>query len=167
MCSINVLLLLDVVVELFFIVCCQLVVICCVLVQDVWFIIMDEFMVLLIYQEVEGLLYVVCQLCERGICIVFVSYCLEEVMVVLDCISVLKDGNLVGILLVVEVIICWFGFLMMGQEFDYQVCDLWQGQGSMLVLEVCNFSCKGEYYNVFLKVEVGEVVLIVGLLGVG
>lgn len=35
------------------------------------------------------------------------------------------------------------GFLMTGQEFDYQVRDLWQGQGSTPVLEVRNLSRKG------------------------
>ncbi len=56
---------------------------------------------------------------------------------------------------------------MTGQEFDFQVRDLWQGQGSTPVLEVRNLSRKGEYHNVSLKVEAGEVVSIVGLLGAG
>ena len=130
-------------------------------------IIMDEPTASLTHQEVEGLLHVVRQLRERGICIVFVSHRLEEVMAVSDRISVLKDGNLVGTLPAAEVTTRRLGFLMTGQEFDFQVRDLWQGQGSTPVLEVRNLSRKGEYHNVSLKVEAGEVVSIVGLLGAG
>ncbi|HBQ7840356.1 TPA: sugar ABC transporter ATP-binding protein, partial [Klebsiella pneumoniae] len=130
-------------------------------------IIMDEPTASLTHQEVEGLLHVVRQLRERGICIVFVSHRLEEVMAVSDRISVLKDGNLVGTMPAAEVTTRRLGFLMTGQEFDYQVRDLWQGQGSTPVLEVRNLSRKGEYHNVSLKVEAGEVVSIVGLLGAG
>ncbi|MDR8248233.1 sugar ABC transporter ATP-binding protein, partial [Acinetobacter baumannii] len=68
--------------------------ICRALAQDARLIIMDEPTASLTHQEVEGLLHVVRQLRERGICIVFVSHRLEEVMAVSDRISVLKDGNL-------------------------------------------------------------------------
>ena len=126
---------------------------------------MDEPTASLTHQEVEGLLHVVRQLRERGICIVFVSHRLEEVMAVSDRISVLKDGNRhhAGGRGTTRRL----SFLMTGQEFDFQVRDLWQGQGSTPVLEVRNLSRKGEYHNVSLKVEAGEVVSIVGLLGVG
>lgn len=165
--SINVSLPLDAAVESLSIARCQLVAICRALAQDARLIIMDEPTASLTHQEVEGLLHVVRQLRERGICIVFVSHRLEEVMAVSDRISVLKDGNLVGTLPAAEVTTRRLGFLMTGQEFDYQVRDLWQGQGSTPVLEVRNLSRKGEYHNVSLKVEAGEVVSIVGLLGAG
>jgi simple sugar transport system ATP-binding protein len=64
-------------------------------------------------------------------------------MAVSDRISVLKDGNLVGTLPAAEVTTRRLGFLMTGQEFDYQVRDLWQGKGSTPVLEVRNLSRKG------------------------
>ena len=94
--SINVSLPLDAAVESLSIARCQLVAICRALAQDARLIIMDEPTASLTHQEVEGLLHVVRQLRERGICIVFVSHRLEEVMAVSDRISVLKDGNLVA-----------------------------------------------------------------------
>lgn len=57
-----------------------------------------------------------CASCVRGgICIVFVSHRLEEVMAVSDRISVLKDGNLVGTLPAAEVTTRRLGFLMTGR----------------------------------------------------
>lgn len=145
---------------------CQLVAICRALAQDARLIIMDEPTASLTHQEVEGLLHVVRQLRERGICIVFVSHRLEEVMAVSDRISVLKDGNLVGTLPAAEVTTRRLGFLMTGQSLTFR-CAICGRQGSTPVLEVRNLSRKGEYHNVSLKVEAGEVVSIVGLLGAG
>ena len=88
------------------------------------------------------------QLRERGICVVFVSHRLEEVMEVSDRISVLKDGELVGTFPAAEMTTKQLGFLMTGQEFEYQVRELWQGKSSTPVLEVRNLSRHGEYLNI-------------------
>ncbi|WP_181672824.1 sugar ABC transporter ATP-binding protein [Escherichia coli] len=135
--------------------------------QDARLIVMDEPTASLTHQEVQGLLQVVHQLRERGICVVFVSHRLEEVMEVSDRISVLKDGELVGTFPAAEMTTKQLGFLMTGQEFEYQVRELWQGKSSTPVLEVRNLSRHGEYLNINLRVEAGEVVSIVGLLGAG
>ncbi|AFJ48468.1 sugar ABC transporter ATP-binding protein [Shimwellia blattae] len=146
---------------------CQLVAICRALAQDARLIIMDEPTASLTHQEVEGLLHIVRQLREKGICVVFVSHRLEEVMAVSDRISVLKDGQLVGTWPAAEITTRRLGFLMTGREFDYQVRELWQSRQSTPVLEVRKLSRAGEYQEVSLRVEAGEVVSIVGLLGAG
>lgn len=165
--SINVSLPLNASVDSLSIARCQLVAICRALAQDARLIIMDEPTASLTHQEVDRLLHVVRQLRDRGICVVFVSHRLEEVMAISDRISVLKDGNLVSTLPAAEVTTRRLGFLMTGQEFDYQVRDLWQRKGCTPVLEVRNLNRRGEYQNISLKVEAGEVVSIVGLLGAG
>ncbi|AFJ27411.1 putative ATP binding protein of a transporter [Escherichia coli Xuzhou21] len=167
MTSINVTLPLDTLVSELSIARCQLVAICRALAQDARLIVMDEPTASLTHQEVQGLLQVVHQLRERGICVVFVSHRLEEVMEVSDRISVLKDGELVGTFPAAEMTTKQLGFLMTGQEFEYQVRELWQGKSSTPVLEVRNLSRHGEYLNINLRVEAGEVVSIVGLLGAG
>ena len=107
-------------------------------------IVMDEPTAALTHQEVQGLLQVVHQLRERGICVVFViSHRLEEVMEVSDRISVLKDGELVGTFPAAEMTTKQLSFLMTGQEFEYQVRELWQGKSSTPVLEVRNLSRHG------------------------
>lgn len=138
MISINVTLPLDTLVSELSIARCQLVAICRALAQDARLIVMDEPTASLTHQEVQGLLQVVHQLRERGICVVFVSHRLEEVMEVSDRISVLKDGELVGTFPAAEMTTKQLGFLMTGQEFEYQVRELWQGKSSTPVLEVRN-----------------------------
>jgi len=165
--SINVSLPLETSVESLSIARCQLVAICRALAQDARLIIMDEPTASLTHQEVEGLLQVVRQLRERGIGVVFVSHRLEEVMAVSDRVSVLKDGGLVGTWPTADITTRRLGFLMTGLEFDYQIRALWQGKASKPVLEVCHLCRHGEYQDVSLKVEAGEVVSIVGLLGAG
>lgn len=143
MTSINVTLPLDTLVSELSIARCQLVAICRALAQDARLIVMDEPTASLTHQEVQGLLQVVHQLRERGICVVFVSHRLEEVMEVSDRISVLKDGELVGTFPAAEMTTKQLGFLMTGQEFEYQVRELWQGKSSIPVLEVRNLSRHG------------------------
>ncbi|MGQ7111927.1 ATP-binding cassette domain-containing protein, partial [Escherichia sp. TWPC-MK] len=74
MTSINVTLPLDTLVSELSIARCQLVAICRALAQDARLIVMDEPTASLTHQEVQGLLQVVHQLRERGICVVFVSH---------------------------------------------------------------------------------------------
>lgn len=146
---------------------CQLVAICRALAQDARLIIMDEPTASLTHQEVEGLLHVVRQLRERGICIVFVSHRLEEVMAISDRISVLKDGELVGTYPAREMDTRKLGFLMTGQAFDYQIRAPWQGDAAQPVLEVRHLSRAGEFDDVSFTLGAGEIVSIVGLLGAG
>lgn len=118
MTSINVTLPLDTLVSELSIARCQLVAICRALAQDARLIVMDEPTASLTHQEVQGLLQVVHQLRERGICVVFVSHRLEEVMEVSDRISVLKDGELVGTFPAAEMTTKQLGFLMTGGSLN-------------------------------------------------
>lgn len=165
--SINVNLPLDAQVESLSIARCQLVAICRALAQDAKLIIMDEPTASLTHQEVEGLLHVVRQLRERGICVVFVSHRLEEVLAVSDRITVLKDGNLVGTYPANEMSTRQLGMLMTGQAFDYQIRAPWQGDAAYNVLEVRQLSRTGEFNHISFSLGAGEIVSIVGLLGAG
>lgn len=165
--SINVNVPLDAQVESLSIARCQLVAICRALAQDARLIIMDEPTASLTHQEVEGLLHVVRQLRERGICVVFVSHRLEEVMAISDRITVLKDGNLVGTYPANEMSTRQLGMLMTGQAFDYHIREPWQGDTARNVLEVRQLSRAGEYRAISFSLGAGEIVSIIGLLGAG
>lgn len=54
-----------------------------------------------------------------GICVVFVSHRLDEVMEVADRISVMRDGKLVGTYPASELDSHELAFLMIGQRFHY------------------------------------------------
>ncbi len=166
MASIHVSLPLDALVSELSVAHCQLVAICRALAQDARFIIMDEPTASLTHQEVSGLLAVVRKLRERGLCLVFVSHRLAEVLDISDRISVLKDGQLVGTYAAQGITSRELGVLMTGQAFDYARRPPWQGDPAprLAVHHLCR---ENEYQDISFEVRAGEVVSLVGLLGAG
>lgn len=144
----------------------QLVAICRALAQDARLIIMDEPTASLTMTEVKGLLRLVHQLKARGICVVFVSHRLDEVMEVSDRISVLQDGVKVGTYNAADISSRQLAFLMTGLAFDYQVLKPFAG-GKPPVLVVENLTKRDQYHDISLTVHQGEIVAITGLLGAG
>ncbi|HEY0209377.1 sugar ABC transporter ATP-binding protein [Acerihabitans sp.] len=144
----------------------QLVAICRALAQDARLIIMDEPTASLTMTEVKGLLRLVHQLKERGICVVFVSHRLDEVMEVSDRITVLQDGEYIGTFPAAEMGSKQLAFLMTGLAFDYRVLTPYAGD-KPVVLDVERLSRRGQYHDISLQVRQGEIVAITGLLGAG
>ncbi len=144
----------------------QLVAICRALAQDARLIIMDEPTASLTMVEVKGLLRLVRQLKDRGICVVFVSHRLDEVMAVSDRITVLQDGEWIGTFPAAEMGGKQLAFLMTGLAFDYRILPPYPG-GRPVVLEAAHLSRRGQYHDVSLRIHQGEIVAITGLLGAG
>ena len=129
--------------------------------------IMDEPTASLTRQEVNGLLKVVNELKAAGICVVFVSHRLDEVMEVADRISVMRDGKLVGTYPASELDSHELAFLMTGQRFHYSPLPEKSFDDREPLLELRNLSRRGKYQNINLSLHGGEIVSIVGLLGAG
>ncbi|WP_218921165.1 ATP-binding cassette domain-containing protein, partial [Piscirickettsia salmonis] len=102
-----------------------------------------------------------------GICVVFVSHRLDEVMEVADRISVMRDGKLVGTWPASELDSHELAFLMAGQRFHYSPLPPLPPAEQAPLLEVRNLSRGEKYRNVNLALRGGEIVSIVGLLGSG
>lgn len=117
--------------------------------------------------EVNGLLKVVNELKAAGICVVFVSHRLDEVMEVADRISVMRDGKLVGTYPASELDSHELAFLMTGQRFHYSPLPEKSFDDREPLLELRNLSRRGKYQNINLSLHGGEIVSIVGLLGAG
>lgn len=164
--SINADLDLDAVVESLPIAKRQLVAICRALAQEARLIIMDEPTASLTMQEVQGLLQVVHDLKSRGICVVFVSHRLNEVMEISDRITVLKDGHWVGTYPAAEMDNRKLAFLMTGKEFDFTTLAA-REQQSDIALSVKNLSRKNQYQDISFDLHSGEILAITGLLGSG
>lgn len=145
----------------------QLVAICRALAAEARLVIMDEPTASLTRQEVDGLLRVVNELKAAGICVVFVSHRLDEVMEVADRISVMRDGQLVGTYPASELDSHELAFLMTGQRFHYSQLPAQPAVESTPLLEVCGLTRRGKYHNINLALRAGEIVSIVGLLGAG
>lgn len=145
----------------------QLVAICRAIAADARLVIMDEPTASLTRQEVNGLLRVVNELKAAGICVVFVSHRLDEVMEVADRISVMRDGKLVGTFPAAELNSHDLAFLMTGQRFHYSPLPEKPPAEQAPMLELHGLSRKGKYHNINLSLRSGEIVSIVGLLGAG
>ncbi|URQ60898.1 sugar ABC transporter ATP-binding protein [Pantoea alhagi] len=145
----------------------QLVAICRAIAADARLVIMDEPTASLTRQEVNGLLRVVNELKAAGICVVFVSHRLDEVMEVADRISVMRDGKLVGTFPAPELNSHELAFLMTGQRFHYSPLPEKPPAEQAPMLELRGLSRKDKYHNINLSLRSGEIVSIVGLLGAG
>jgi simple sugar transport system ATP-binding protein len=144
----------------------QLVAICRALTADAKLLIMDEPTASLTRTEVNSLLNLVRALKAKGICIVFVSHRLDEVLEVADRVTVLRDGKKVGTYSAREVNDKKLAVLMTGKEFKYDLkeTDLSKNE---VVLKVQGLTRQGEYEDIDFELRAGEILGLTGLLGSG
>jgi len=144
----------------------QLVAICRALAADAKLLIMDEPTASLTRHEVNTLIKLVSDLKRSGICVVFVSHRLDEVLEIAERVTVLRDGVKVGTFAAATIDGRKLSHLMTGKAFEYQqqVPDLAAGA---VVLEVQGLGRDGDYDDVSLQLHAGEVVGLTGLLGSG
>ena len=146
----------------------QLVAICRVLTQSARLIIMDEPTSALTKTEIDSLFSVILNLKEKGISTLFVSHKLSEVLQISEKVTILRDGSKVGEYSTDELDNDRLIFLMTGKKianssFKYKE----EGHDRKLLMEVRNFSKKGNFEDISFKLRPGEILGITGLLGSG
>ena len=144
----------------------QLVAICRALTADAKLLIMDEPTASLTRTEVNSLLNLVRALKAKGICIVFVSHRLDEVLEVADRVTVLRDGKKVGTYPASEVNDKKLAVLMTGKQFSYSLTETDMTE-SPVVLSVKGLTRQGEYQDIDFELRAGEILGLTGLLGSG
>jgi simple sugar transport system ATP-binding protein len=144
----------------------QLVAICRALAADARLLIMDEPTASLTRHEVDALIRLVSDLKRHGICIVFVSHRLDEVLEIAERVTVLRDGRKVGTFAADSIDDSKLSHLMTGKAFEYQVQAADPGAGAV-VLEVEKLCRDGDYHDISFQLRAGEVVGLTGLLGSG
>jgi simple sugar transport system ATP-binding protein len=144
----------------------QLVAICRAMAADAKLVVMDEPTASLTRHEVDALVRLVGDLKQAGMCIVFVSHRLDEVMEIADRVSVLRDGAKVGEFPARDMDDRKLATLMTGKAFAYQTraADF---SASDTVLSVRHLSRTGQYQDISLDIRAGEIVGLTGLLGSG
>ncbi len=132
-------------------------------------IIMDEPSAVLDSGEVDNLFRVIRQLTADGVAVVYISHRLDEIRVIGDRVTVLKDGRTVAVGLparttpTAEVV-----RLMTGRNVEYAF-----PRGSAApaerteILRVEGLSRRGEFEDVSFTVAAGEIVGLAGLVGSG
>src|SRR5262249_21612777 len=117
--------------------------------------------------EQELLLGIVENLRAQGVCVIYVSHRLEEVELLADRVTVLKDGRRVATLERGSVTQPELVRLMVGRSVDD---DLFPARGAArgpARLEVSHLEDPGLLYDVSFSVHGGEIVGVGGLIGAG
>ena len=137
--------------------------------HDAKLIVMDEPSAVLDSGEVENLFRVIRQLTADGVAVVYISHRLDEIRVIGDRVTVLKDGRTVAVGLparttpTAEVV-----RLMTGRSVEYAFPRAAAGaHDGAEILRVDGLTRRGEFTDVSFTVHSGEIVGLAGLVGSG
>lgn len=128
--------------------------------------VLDEPTAALSAHEVDELLLIVKQLCERGVAVLFVSHRLDEVFEIADCLTILRDGTHIITAPTSEMNTEEIIKHMVGRELS----NLYpKGEASIgeVLLEVRHLTRVGTFTDVNFQLRRGEILGFAGLVGAG
>ncbi len=131
-------------------------------------IILDEPTSSLNEKEKENFFDIIAKLKHQGVSIIFISHFLEDVMQLSDRVTVLKDGLNNGIFTRGSFAKEDLVTAMMGRSVEntvYRPLDL--TEGGPLALELQHLSVERKFSDVDMRIQVGDIVGVCGLLGAG
>ncbi|MCY4525202.1 MAG: sugar ABC transporter ATP-binding protein [Anaerolineaceae bacterium] len=134
--------------------------------QNARLLIMDEPTAALTEADVQRLFSLVRLLRERGVAIIYISHRLDEVFMLADRVTVLRDGQYVGTRGIEETREDDLISMMVGRTIDDLFPKLDTTVGDV-VLELRNLSRRPLTNNVNLTLRAGEIVGLAGLVGSG
>ncbi len=139
--------------------------------HDTRLLILDEPSAVLDQEEVGNLFRVISDLAAQGVAIVYISHRLDEIREIGDRVTVLKDGQTVGIgLPVADTPTPVLIKLMTGRDIKYafpdRAVDAVDAVGSHVVLQV-NHLAGAVFDDVTFTVRAGEILGLAGLVGAG
>ena len=129
-------------------------------------IIMDEPTASLTSQEIEMLFRLIDDMRARGMSIVYISHRMEEIRRVADRVSVLRDGERVGVMDIADFTVDKGILMMAGRTLDKMYyCE--HKPGDEIALEVRNLKIGRNTQPININVRAGEIVGLGGLVGAG
>lgn len=128
--------------------------------------IMDEPTAALTDREIDALFEVISTLKEQGVGIVYISHRMEEIFQICDRISVLRDGEFVGMKAISETNFDEIVKLMVGRQLGerFPERDTAIGHES---LRVENLKIQDCFEEISFSIGQGEIVGVAGLMGAG
>lgn len=129
-------------------------------------IIMDEPTAALTLDEVKKLFAIIEKLKSQNKAIIFISHRLDEVKIIADRVTVLRDGNKICEQMASDMTRDMMVQLMIGRTLDRQIMKEEVAIGETQ-LEVKGLTLPGKFENISLEVRKGEIVGIAGLVGAG
>jgi len=129
--------------------------------------ILDEPTASLTVQEVGRLFGLITSLKKEGKSIIFISHILEEVKLISDRVSVMRDGNLECTVNTKDVDVNELIKIMVGREIVNEKLSNDKIIKDKVALEVKNLTRKDEFNNINFSMNEGEILGITGLIGSG
>lgn len=129
-------------------------------------IVMDEPTSALSERETETLFGLMRALKEQGVTIIFISHRIEEVLAVADRVTVLRDGQLVGVAPISEVDMGQVVRMMVGRDLG-EMYPKEEVPRQEMVLRVKGLSRGSELHDIDLELYKGEILGLAGLVGAG
>lgn len=114
----------------------QMVEIVKVLFYQFWVLIMDELIVVLNDVEIVDFFLIICDFKVQGVGIVYISYKMDELKCIVDCVIIMCDGEFVDIVLVSEMFISIIIIKMVGCEVKDEFFVVFDILQNFIVLEV-------------------------------
>lgn len=128
--------------------------------------IMDEPTAALNDQETEQLFEVLDRLKQKGVSIIYITHRFSEVYRLADSVTVMRDGETVGMLPTTEINDDILVGMMVGQEKDAKFIKQELTRGEEL-FRIEGLAAEGKLKGIDLSVHRGEQVVIFGLVGAG
>ena len=134
--------------------------------SDAKYIVMDEPTAALTDREIETLFKTVNELKEKGISFVYISHRMEEIFAICDRITILRDGQYVGVRNIPETNFDEIVAMMVGRELGERFPDRSCKVGE-IKLEVRSLTVNGLFEDISFELRKGEVLGVAGLMGAG
>ncbi|HIU76163.1 MAG TPA: sugar ABC transporter ATP-binding protein [Candidatus Pelethocola excrementipullorum] len=136
--------------------------------RDAKVVILDEPTSSLNEKEKENFFGIIDRMKKNGVSIIFISHFLEDVVALSDRVTVLKDGVNNGIFLrgdyeKEDLVVAMMGKKIVGENME----PLTVREDAKVVLEVRELSSDKKFNNINMKIQLGDVVGVCGLLGAG
>ena len=129
--------------------------------------IMDEPTAALTDSEIEDLFTIIRQLRQNGVGIVHISHRLEELKLIADRVTVMRDGRMIDTLLTEEASIDKIISLMVGRIIFESAPEIPENPSEEVVLEVRNLNLGKALRKVNFNLKKGEILGFAGLMGAG
>lgn len=129
-------------------------------------IVMDEPTSSLTDQEIEYLFEIIQDLKRRGIAVIYVSHRLQEIFAIADVISVLRDGEYIGMRNVADTTEDELIRMIVGRSVEFEIHQR-KPPLDEIALSVESISKKGAFEDISFDIHRGEVLAMSGLVGSG
>lgn len=129
--------------------------------------IMDEPTAALTDVEIDDLFSIIRQLRQNGVGIIYISHRLEELRLIADRVTVMRDGKTIDTLLAKDASIDKIISLMVGRTIYESAPEIPEDSSQEIVLEVRNLKRGRVLQNVSFGLKKGEILGFAGLMGAG